>query len=56
MKFTVEKNFVLENLATKSFLADAFIPEKEEKLPLVIFAHGYKGYKGCLEFDGRKVC
>ena len=45
MKFTVEKNIVLENPATKSFLVDAFIPEKEEKLPLVIFAHGYKGYK-----------
>ena len=45
MKFTIEKNIVLENPATKSFLADAFIPEKEEKLPLVIFAHGYKGYK-----------
>ena len=45
MKFTVEKNIVLENPTTKSFLADAFVPEKEEKLPLVIFAHGYKGYK-----------
>lgn len=45
MKFTVEKNIVLENPATKSFLVDAFVPEKEGKLPLVIFAHGYKGYK-----------
>ena len=45
MKFTVEKNIVLENPATKSFLADTFVPDKEGKLPLVIFAHGYKGYK-----------
>ncbi|WP_213196622.1 alpha/beta hydrolase family protein [Cloacibacterium caeni] len=45
MKFTTEKNIVLENPTTKPFLADAFVPEKEEKLPLVIFAHGYKGYK-----------
>jgi cephalosporin-C deacetylase-like acetyl esterase len=45
MKFTVEKNIVLENPATKSFLVDAFVPEKEGKLPLVIFTHGYKGYK-----------
>ena len=45
MKFTIEKNIVLENPTTKPFLADAFVPEKEGKLPLVIFAHGYKGYK-----------
>ncbi len=45
MKFTVQKNIILENLETKPFLADTFIPEKEGKLPLVIFSHGYKGYK-----------
>ena len=45
MKFTTQKNIVLQNPETKSFLVDAFIPEKEGKLPLVIFAHGYKGYK-----------
>lgn len=45
MKFTTQKNIILHNSETKPFLADAFIPEKEEKLPLVIFVHGYKGYK-----------
>ena len=45
MKFTVQKNIILENPETKPFLADTFIPEKEGKLPLVIFSHGYKGYK-----------
>lgn len=45
MKFTVQKNIILENSETKPFLADTFIPEKEGKLPLVIFSHGYKGYK-----------
>lgn len=45
MKFTVQKNIILENPETKPFLADAFIPEKKGKLPLVIFSHGYKGYK-----------
>ena len=30
MKFTTEKNIVLENPATKSFLVDAFVPEKKE--------------------------
>ncbi len=45
MKFTIKKNIILENPETKPFLADAFIPENREKLPLVIFCHGYKGYK-----------
>ena len=45
MKFTVEKNIVLENPATKSFFFFFFIQEKEEKLPLVIFAHGSNAYK-----------
>ena len=45
MKFTLQKNIILNNPETQSFLADAFIAEKEGKLPLVIFVHGYKGYK-----------
>lgn len=45
MKFTIQKNIVLNNPKTKSFLADAYISCKEGKLPLVIFSHGYKGYK-----------
>ena len=45
MKFTTQKNIVLHNSETTSFLADAFIPEATAKLPLVIFCHGYKGYK-----------
>lgn len=40
-----KESFILENPETQPFLVDAFIPEKEEKLPLVIFSHGYKGYK-----------
>lgn len=45
MKLNIYQNIILHNPETKSFLADAFIPEKEGKLPLVIFSHGYKGYK-----------
>jgi len=45
MKIAVEKNIIIKNAETKDFLADAFYVESEEKLPLVIFAHGYKGYK-----------
>lgn len=40
-----EKNIIIQNSATRDFLADAFYPETTDKLPLVIFAHGYKGYK-----------
>jgi len=40
-----KENIVISNPQTREFLADAFYPEKEGKLPLVIFVHGYKGYK-----------
>ena len=39
------KNIIIENPETKPFLADAFYPENAENLPLLIFVHGYKGYK-----------
>lgn len=45
MKWNIHQNIILHNPETAPFLADAFIPEKEGKLPLVIFSHGYKGYK-----------
>lgn len=40
-----ERNILIENPVTQNFLADAWFPESPEKLPLIIFAHGYKGYK-----------
>ncbi|MFY1047089.1 alpha/beta hydrolase family protein [Chryseobacterium sp. GP-SGM7] len=45
MKVTKNKNIILPNPETKNFLADSFYQESEEKLPLIIFVHGYKGYK-----------
>lgn len=45
MKVTKQQNIIISNPETKDFLADAFYPETESKLPLVIFVHGYKGYK-----------
>lgn len=45
MNITTEKNIIIRNPETRDFLADAFYPEAAEKLPLIIFAHGYKGYK-----------
>lgn len=45
MSIIKNKNIKLSNPETKDFLADAFYPETESKLPLVIFVHGYKGYK-----------
>ncbi|SFN21952.1 Acetyl xylan esterase (AXE1) [Chryseobacterium oleae] len=45
MKLIKEINIKLGNPETRDFLADAFYPETDEKLPLVIFVHGYKGYK-----------
>lgn len=45
MKIIKNKNIIISNPETKDFLADVFHPETNEKLPLVIFVHGYKGYK-----------
>lgn len=45
IKMNIERNTEIKNPETKPFLADAFYPETSEKLPLVFFAHGYKGYK-----------
>ncbi|SFB96970.1 alpha/beta hydrolase family protein [Kaistella jeonii] len=42
---TTQKNIIIKNPETRDFLADAFYPENGTNLPLVIFAHGYKGYK-----------
>lgn len=38
-------------------MADAIFPESDEKLPLIIFVHGYKGYKdwGAWELMGEKL-
>jgi len=42
--------------SSREFLADVIFPDSEEKLPLVIFVHGYKGYKdwGAWELMGEK--
>ncbi|WP_308006030.1 alpha/beta fold hydrolase [uncultured Chryseobacterium sp.] len=45
MQITKKQNIIISNPETRDFLADAFFPETGEKLPLVIFVHGYKGYK-----------
>ncbi len=45
MKFNTEKNIILKNKQGRKFLADVYTPESSEKLQLVIFAHGYKGFK-----------
>lgn len=45
MNITKRQNIIISNPETRDFLADAFYPETNEKLPLIIFVHGYKGYK-----------
>ncbi|WP_344829010.1 alpha/beta hydrolase family protein [Chryseobacterium ginsenosidimutans] len=45
MDIIKKQNIIISNPETRDFLADAFYPETGEKLPLVIFVHGYKGYK-----------
>ncbi|KFE99642.1 alpha/beta hydrolase [Chryseobacterium formosense] len=45
MQITKRQNIIISNTKTRDFLADAYYPETNEKLPLIIFVHGYKGYK-----------
>jgi len=45
MRIIKKKNIIISSSETKDFLADAFYPEARAKLPLVVFVHGYKGYK-----------
>ena len=45
MELNIDRNIIITNTETRDFLADAFYLESSAKLPLVIFAHGYKGYK-----------
>ena len=45
----IDKNTVIEKAGYKSILLDFFYNSGKKKMPLVIFCHGYKGYKdwGC---------
>lgn len=54
MNLIKRKNIILKG--ETEFLADAFFPKSEKKLPLIIFVHGYKGYKdwGTWEMMGEK--
>ena len=45
MKLQKELNIRLDNPETKPFLADVFYPDADGKFPLIVFVHGYKGYK-----------
>lgn len=45
MKINTDRNILIKNKETRGFLADAFYLKSPNKLPLIIFAHGYKGYK-----------
>ncbi len=54
MNLIKQKNIILKS--SREFLADAIFPDSDEKLPLIIFIHGYKGYKdwGAWELMGEK--
>ena len=40
-----KQNVVISGSKDKSILYDLFMPNEEDKHPVVIFCHGYKGYK-----------
>ena len=41
----IDKNFVLHRTNKKPILLDTFYSEKFSNQPIVIFCHGYKGFK-----------
>ncbi|WP_312764791.1 alpha/beta fold hydrolase [Epilithonimonas sp.] len=54
MTLIKHKNIIL--IGQKEFLADAIFPDSNERFPLIIFVHGYKGYKnwGAWELMGEE--
>ena len=51
MKISKQQNIIVNNPETKPFLADCYSPSDEGEYPLIVFAHGYKGYKDWGTFD-----
>lgn len=45
MEINIRKNNLIKNPGSKDFYADYFFPENAQKLPVIIFCHGYKGFK-----------
>lgn len=56
MSVTITENIILKNPETRAFLADTYHQKSNQKLPLIIFVHGYKGYKdwGAWELMAKK--
>lgn len=54
MNLIKHKNIILKS--SREFLTDTIFPNSDKKLPLIIFVHGYKGYKdwGAWELMGEK--
>ena len=54
MNLIKHKNIILKS--SREFLTDAIFLNSDKKLPLIIFVHGYKGYKdwGAWELMGEK--
>ena len=54
MNLIKHKNIILKS--SREFLTDVIFPNSDKKLPLIIFVHGYKGYKdwGAWELMGEK--
>ncbi|WP_340076962.1 alpha/beta hydrolase family protein [Leptobacterium sp. I13] len=52
----IKKNIVIEGAHKRSFLLDVFLKNNSSSLPLVIFCHGYKGFKdwGCWDLVAQR--
>lgn len=45
MKVAITKNLIYKGSNSRSSLLDVYIPEKDGHIPLLIFIHGFKGFK-----------
>ncbi|NNC94725.1 MAG: prolyl oligopeptidase family serine peptidase [Chitinophagales bacterium] len=48
---TIKQNIILDGLHGKPILTDVYLDENSEKKPIVIFVHGFKGFKDWGVFD-----
>lgn len=46
-----ERNIILQSLHQRPFLADVYYDRNREKKPVVVFSHGFKGFKDWGAFD-----
>ncbi|MDV7398930.1 hypothetical protein RZS08_46410, partial [Arthrospira platensis SPKY1] len=45
LNFQVQKDIIIQSAAGRPMAFDLYWPEETEHCPLILFAHGFKGFK-----------